>query len=73
MSREIRFDHQGHRSTFLLDIIELGASGLVKVGTWNSSEGLNITRHHAAGHVLSDESSLQNKTFVVLHAIVSKI
>uniref|UniRef100_A0A182K4K3 Uncharacterized protein n=1 Tax=Anopheles christyi TaxID=43041 RepID=A0A182K4K3_9DIPT len=69
LTRCIKFDHQGHRSDFLLDIIELGPAGLEKVGVWNSTEGLNFTRKtEQAAHAL-DDGTLQNRTFLVLTAI----
>uniref|UniRef100_A0A182HTL3 Ionotropic glutamate receptor C-terminal domain-containing protein n=1 Tax=Anopheles arabiensis TaxID=7173 RepID=A0A182HTL3_ANOAR len=69
LTRSIKFDHQGHRSDFLLDLIELGPAGLEKVGVWNSTEGLNFTRKtEQAAHAM-DDGTLQNRTFLVLTAI----
>lgn len=71
MTGEIKFDNQGLRSEFALDLIELGLSGLIKVGTWNSSEGLNISRANIKPHSGDDDAgSLKNKTFIVLTALV---
>uniref|UniRef100_A0A903WSY6 Uncharacterized protein n=1 Tax=Anopheles gambiae TaxID=7165 RepID=A0A903WSY6_ANOGA len=69
LTRSIRFDHQGHRSDFLLDIIELGPAGLEKVGVWNSTEGLNFTRKKEQTLLAFDDGTLQNRTFLVLTAI----
>lgn len=35
----IKFDNQGFRSDFVLDIIELSQNGIRKVGDWNSTNG----------------------------------
>ncbi|GBP84886.1 Glutamate receptor ionotropic, kainate 2 [Eumeta japonica] len=60
----IKFDHQGFRSDFTLDIIELTRDGLYKTGTWNSSEGVNYTRSYGENqrHIVE---ILQNKTLIV--------
>ncbi|XP_055710642.1 glutamate receptor ionotropic, kainate 2-like isoform X2 [Phlebotomus papatasi] len=69
LSYDIHFDNKGLRTDFLLDVIELGPAGLQKVGTWNSTEGLNLTRHYQILTADSDENSLRNKTFIVLTAL----
>ncbi|XP_068908894.1 glutamate receptor ionotropic, kainate 2 isoform X4 [Tenebrio molitor] len=60
----IKFDHQGFRSDFVLDIIELSKEGLKKIGTWNSTEGVNFTRTYGEAYTQIVEI-IQNKTFVV--------
>ncbi|XP_026489831.1 glutamate receptor ionotropic, kainate 2 [Vanessa tameamea] len=60
----IKFDHQGFRSDFTLDIIELTREGLQKAGTWNSSEGVNYTRSYGDNQKQIVEI-LQNKTLIV--------
>ncbi|XP_048485517.1 glutamate receptor ionotropic, kainate 2 [Plutella xylostella] len=60
----IKFDHQGFRSDFSLDIIELTREGLQKAGTWNSSEGVNYTRSYGENQKQIVEI-LQNKTLIV--------
>ncbi|XP_076667715.1 kainate-type ionotropic glutamate receptor subunit 1D isoform X9 [Andrena cerasifolii] len=61
----IKFDHQGFRSDFILDIIELNnKEGLKKIGTWNSTKGINFTRSYKEEYIQIVEN-LQNKTFVV--------
>lgn len=73
----MKFDYQGFRSDFALNIIELNATRLIKIGTWNTSEGLNITRSpgHDNNNMNDDEPeeeySLRNHSFVVLIALVS--
>ncbi|XP_066262969.1 glutamate receptor ionotropic, kainate 2 [Euwallacea similis] len=60
----IKFDHQGFRSDFMLDIVELTRDGLKKIGTWNASEGVNFTRTYGEAYTQIVEI-IQNKTFVV--------
>ncbi|XP_043577546.1 glutamate receptor ionotropic, kainate 2 isoform X4 [Bombus pyrosoma] len=61
----IKFDHQGFRSDFILDIIELNnKEGLKKIGTWNSTKGINFTRSYKEEYTQIVEN-LQNKTFIV--------
>lgn len=65
----IKFDHQGFRSDFVLDIIELSKEGLKKIGTWNSTEGVNFTRTYGEIYTQIVEI-IQNKTFVVSTILV---
>lgn len=69
MTGDIKFDNQGYRTNFAVDVVELTSSGIAKVGTWNSSEGLKIVRKHEETIVI-DDGSLKNKTFVVMTALV---
>lgn len=66
----IKFDHQGFRSDFTLDIIELTREGLQKAGIWNSSEGVNYTRSYGENQKQIVEI-LQNKTLIVTTILVS--
>lgn len=60
----IKFDNQGFRTDFLLDIIELSSAGMRKVGTWNSTQGVNFTR--SFGEQQQDiVDNLKNKTLVI--------
>lgn len=60
----IKFDHQGFRTDFVLDLIELSTNGLRKVGTWNSTQGVNLTRSYNEQQREIKEI-LANKTLVV--------
>uniref|UniRef100_A0A336L6S2 CSON001092 protein n=1 Tax=Culicoides sonorensis TaxID=179676 RepID=A0A336L6S2_CULSO len=60
----IKFDHQGFRTDFVLDIIELSTQGLRKVGQWNSTRGVNFTRSYG-DHQKEIVEYLQNKTLIV--------
>lgn len=70
LTRTIKFDHQGHRTDFIADIIELGAAGIERVGSWNATEGLNISRRQDVKLSNIDDGSLKNRSFIVLHALV---
>lgn len=68
LTGNIHFDQKGHRSLFHVEVLELASDGLNKIGTWNTSDGLDLER----AHPVVDESvlSLKNKTFIVLTALV---
>lgn len=66
----IKFDHQGFRSDFVLDVIELSREGLKKIGVWNSTAGVNFTRTYGEAYTQIVEI-IQNKTFVVTTILVS--
>ncbi|XP_055710635.1 glutamate receptor ionotropic, kainate 2 isoform X2 [Phlebotomus papatasi] len=60
----IKFDHQGFRTDFVLDIVELSPLGLRKAGTWNSTQGVNFTKTYGEQQMEIVEN-LKNKTLVV--------
>lgn len=67
----IKFDNQGFRTDFILDIIELSASGIRKVGDWNSTQGVNFTR--SFGDQQQDiVDNLKNKTLIVTALLVCR-
>ncbi len=69
LSGEIKFDNQGYRTNFAVDIMELTSSGLAKIGIWNTTDGLTITRvYETSGGFV--EGSLKNKTFIILTTLV---
>lgn len=70
LTNVIKFDHQGFRTDFLLDIIDLNTIGLRKVGTWNSTQGVNFTRTYRE-HQNEIEENLKNKTLVVTTILVN--
>lgn len=69
----IRFDNQGYRSNYQLDIVELLQNGLVKIGVWNSTESLNITRRYEEALEPVVEGTLKGMAFRVLIALVSAV
>ncbi|XP_046673759.1 glutamate receptor ionotropic, kainate 2-like [Homalodisca vitripennis] len=70
LSGLIKFDHEGFRSDFKLDIIELTSEGIVKKGTWNASEGVNFTQTVEAEDEANLKLDLKNVTFVVMISLV---
>ncbi|XP_048512589.1 glutamate receptor ionotropic, kainate 2-like [Athalia rosae] len=61
----IKFDPAGYRSNFELDVVSLTDEGLVKIGMWNTSNGIEYLPKI---NPLSDSAdiSLRNRTFRVL-------
>ena len=72
LTGKIKFDQHGLRTGFELDIIELKRDGLVKVGAWTESGGVNMTRNFTETYSEIVES-LQNKTLIVTTIMVSRI
>uniref|UniRef100_A0A1B6GVG8 Ionotropic glutamate receptor C-terminal domain-containing protein n=1 Tax=Cuerna arida TaxID=1464854 RepID=A0A1B6GVG8_9HEMI len=66
----IKFDNEGFRSDIKLDIIELTAEGIVKKGTWNTTEGVNFTKSVEQEDEASLKPDLKNVTFVVMISLV---
>ncbi|XP_023227621.1 glutamate receptor ionotropic, kainate 1-like [Centruroides sculpturatus] len=64
MTGEIKFDKDGYRRNFTLDIVELKPGGLKKVGIWSSSSGVSFSNNYVS--VLKEAMlSLKNKTLKV--------
>ena len=70
LSGRIKFDGAGFRSDFQLDIVELKREGLVKVGSWDPTNGANFTRNYSKTTTEVVES-LHNKTLIVSTILVS--
>ncbi|XP_018563904.1 glutamate receptor ionotropic, kainate 2-like isoform X2 [Anoplophora glabripennis] len=61
-----KFDNEGFRKNFALDVIELMEGGITKVGVWNYSshvQPLTITR--IVNESTEDFSDIRNRTFIV--------
>nr|QBB73017.1 ionotropic receptor [Protaetia brevitarsis] len=58
----VKLDSEGHRTDFNLDIIELSEDGLVKVATWNLTDGIKFL-------VGDDDYDLHDLSFVVITAL----
>lgn len=71
LTNVIKFDHQGFRTDFVLDIIELGPMGIRKIGTWNSTlpDGINFTRTYSQKQ-REIEANLKNKTLTITTILV---
>lgn len=53
-----------------MDVVELTPSGLTTVGQWSIGDGLRMNRPVEASAIV-DDSSLRNKTFVVITVLVA--
>ncbi|KAL0275560.1 UNVERIFIED_CONTAM: hypothetical protein PYX00_003377 [Menopon gallinae] len=60
---------EGFRIEFTLHLNELTGEGLKSIGTWNTTQGLNLTRPFADLNGVGDDENLVNKTFIVLIAM----
>lgn len=69
LTNVIKFDNQGFRTDFVLDIIELSPSGIRKIGDWNSTQGVNFTRSFKE-QVQDMVENLKNKTLIVTVLLV---
>ena len=65
----IKFDSQGLRTFFHLNVLELSTNGLIVVGTWNPSDGANFTRVPISSPPQLEES-LANRTLIVSSKLV---
>ncbi|KAH8323007.1 hypothetical protein KR074_002938, partial [Drosophila pseudoananassae] len=65
----IRFDYEGLRTDFELEVIELAVSGMQKIGQWSGEDGFQQNRPAPAHSLEPDMRSLVNKSFVVVTAI----
>ncbi|XP_065225873.1 glutamate receptor ionotropic, kainate 2-like [Planococcus citri] len=70
LTGEIKFDYEGFRSEFSVDIVELSESGIVKVGKWSTTDVIRMERAEAP--TINETSySLKNKTFRLVLALNS--
>ncbi|XP_017466908.1 PREDICTED: glutamate receptor ionotropic, kainate 2 isoform X2 [Rhagoletis zephyria] len=68
LTGEVKFDYEGLRTDFVLDIIELSMSGMQKIGEWRTEDGF-IANRPPPVVVEQDQRSLVNKSFIVITAI----
>lgn len=71
LTGNIEFNNEGYRSVFGLQVYEIREGGIINVASYNSTQGLNVTRQHHV-EVVYDADSMKNKTFVVIISLVSK-
>lgn len=72
LTKYIKFDHEGHRTEFEIDVIELQQDGIKKIGTWNNTHKLRYNREIKRSEGLPDDGSMKNVSLRVITAIVSK-
>lgn len=71
MTQKIRFDENGQRDEFYLEILEFSPkNGFQKIATWDQTLGINLTRNFSDLEVQIIEST-QNKTLEVLSRVAS--
>ncbi|GBM80363.1 hypothetical protein AVEN_16457-1 [Araneus ventricosus] len=68
LTGKVKFDEQGFRSEFVLDLIYLTKDGLEKIGAWAPGKGINITKNMSNEY---DTLLLQNKTLIVTTYVVT--
>lgn len=62
----------GHRTNFMLDLMEVTKSGFHQFGNWNSTTGLNVSRSPESFNLTRRDMDIwNNKTFIVITALVS--
>ena len=69
LSGKIKFDAEGFRSNFELDIVELKKDGLAKVGAWDPINGANFS-YNFTEITTGIVQSLHNKTLIVSTILV---
>ncbi|XP_046669515.1 glutamate receptor ionotropic, kainate 2-like [Homalodisca vitripennis] len=66
----VKFDNEGFRTDFRLDILDLKPEGLRKTGTWNITDGVNFTQLENDDSGLDDlRRELRNMSFIVMIAL----
>lgn len=71
----IKFDTSGFRTNFQLDVVRVTEKGLKKIGIWKSTNASKWSVEwllESQPPKFDAELSLQNKTFIILIAIVRR-
>jgi len=68
LSGSIKFDSEGYRKDFHLNVLEMGAEGLVDVGNWNTIDGANFTLvpFEPADEILDDKKLIVSSILVII-------
>lgn len=69
MTKSVKFDENGRRSEFEIQISALTTQGTVQISTWDPEYG--IKSMPIPGITSSGGDALRNRTFIVLISIVS--
>lgn len=69
MSGKIKFDNNGRRTFFTLDVTQLMSTGFRKIGSWDPENRMTYTRSKSE---MERElfQSISNKTFIVVSRLV---
>lgn len=72
MTKTVKFNENGQRTEFEIQIFELNTQGPVIIATWNTGDGIKQSPSIRAIPVVADSAamSLRNRTFIVLTALV---
>lgn len=72
LTRKVKFDFEGFRRDFKLDLMELTTKGLAKIGVWDTSaRHLTLNRVFVPPLVETEmENNIFNKTFKVVIVLV---
>lgn len=66
----MKFDENGHRSEFEVQVSQLNIQGVVPVATWNIEGGVKPLAEIEIPAEDSTLMSLKNRTFIVLTSLV---
>nr|XP_037875496.1 glutamate receptor ionotropic, kainate 2 isoform X2 [Bombyx mori] len=69
MTGIIKFDDEGFRSYFEVDVLEIMPHGLEKVGSWNIEDGLIQDRNFIAPAEPESSETMKGKHFIILTAL----
>ncbi|XP_013173425.1 PREDICTED: glutamate receptor ionotropic, kainate 2-like [Papilio xuthus] len=69
MTGVIKFDEDGLRSDFEVDVLEVMSHGFEKVGTWNAEDGYEDTRTVIPPVEEEGSDSMKGKHFIILTAL----
>ncbi|XP_013138195.1 PREDICTED: glutamate receptor ionotropic, kainate 2-like [Papilio polytes] len=69
MTGVIKFDEDGLRSEFEVDVLEVMSHGLEKVGTWNTEDGYEDSRTMIPPVEEERSDSMKGKHFIILTAL----
>lgn len=67
----IKFDEEGYRTDFSVELVQLFEEGFKVIGNWNTSSRLQMFPQPPEA-IFMDESQLINRTFVVITTLVRK-
>lgn len=70
ITKSVKFDENGHRTEFEVQVSQLNTQGVVPMATWSIETGVKSTSDNAVSAEDSTLMSLKNITFVVLTSLV---
>lgn len=70
ITKSVKFDENGLRSDFEVQIFSLDTQGLVPTGSWSTEGGITRFPDNSAPTEDASAISLKNRTFIVLTSLV---